>query len=437
MKKSYLTLAALATAIAASAEGYQVNTLSTKQIGMGHTGTAMHLGAESMFFNPAGMARMSNRLDISGSFTAIMPTGKAIINGQAYQTDNDPSTPINLSIGAKVYDNLAVGVSFYTPYGSNIDWTDNWPGAELNQRVKLSVYTLQPTIAWSPIKNLNIGAGLMLAWGSVNLDKALVAGSSMDMVLASMGSEYRFGSTAPASLNINGKTSVRAGVNLGAMWDIDRHWTVGAAWRSQMSMTVKSGKAMVNYANEISRNILESRLNLLHDASFTATMPACWVWNFGVSYRPIEKLILAFDAQLTGWNAYKTLDIDFLSEQLDAYDQHIEKNYKNSWTYKFGAQYSVTKRFDVRCGLMVDTSPVNNENYNPETPGMTKLEPTVGLSFSPISNFSIDASFLYVAGLGADGKCKYNDLLLSSQKDFNAHYNVHAFSPSIGVSLKF
>jgi long-chain fatty acid transport protein len=259
----------------------------------------------------------------------------------------------------------------------------------------------------------------------------------MDAVLATMGSEYRFGTTAPAALNINGKTSLRTGVNIGAMWDIDKHWTIGASWRSQMSMTVKSGRATVNYANEVARGILEPRLNLLHEANFTATMPACWVWNFGVSYRPIQKLVLAFDAQLTGWNKYKSLDIDFLSEQLDAYDQHIEKNYKNSWTYKIGAQYSLTERFDIRCGLMIDTSPVNKTDYNPETPGMTKLEPAVGLSFSPIRNFSIDAALLYVAGLGADGSCKYTDLLLQTQKTFEAHYNVHAFSPSIGVSLKF
>lgn len=37
------------------AEGYQVNVLSAKQTGMGHVGTGMKLGAESMHFNPAGL----------------------------------------------------------------------------------------------------------------------------------------------------------------------------------------------------------------------------------------------------------------------------------------------------------------------------------------------------------------------------------------------
>ena len=45
-----------------AAEGYQINSLSARQIGMGHTGIAQKLGAESMFFNPAGMAFMNHTL---------------------------------------------------------------------------------------------------------------------------------------------------------------------------------------------------------------------------------------------------------------------------------------------------------------------------------------------------------------------------------------
>lgn len=52
---------------------------------------------------------------------------------------------------------------------------------------------------------------------------------------------------------------------------------------------------------------------------------------------------------------------------------------------------------------MLDLSPVNREYYNPETPGMTKIEPSVGLSFRPMPQLSIDFAFMYVFGTGADG----------------------------------
>lgn len=98
----------------------------------------------------------------------------------------------------------------------------------------------------------------------------------------------------------------------------------------------------------------------------------------------------------------------------------------------------------MRAGLILDLTPVNKNYYNPETPGMTKIEPSVGLSFRPLRNLSIDFSMLYVAGLGEDNAgCDYIDFLLAQSgsgnavKRFEADYRVHAFVPSLGVSFSF
>lgn len=438
MKRILIGAAIAVTALSAAAEGYQVNTLSAKQNGMGHTGTALKLNSESMIFNPAGMAWMDGTLDFSGSVTGIFATGKAKYQGKEYETDNDASTPLSINLGFRIYDNLKAGISFYTPYGSNINWTNNWPGAMLNQSVKLSIYTVQPTVAWKILPNLSVGAGLMVAWGNVDLNKGLITPQSMDAMLAANGTPYQFGETVPASVNLNGNANPRLGINVGAMWDINSKWTVGFSFRSKMEMKVKSGLATVKYANEIAEAALQKQLSLINDANFTAKMPCAAIYSWGVSYKPIERLILAFDTQLTGWNAYKKLDIEFLGDHAAPFNQHIEKNYRNSWTFHLGGQFSLTDRFDIRAGLMLDTTPVKKDYYNPETPGMTKIEPSVGLSFRPIKGLSIDASFLYVAGLDADNRtCTYKDMLTGENKQFNADYNLTAINPSIGISYSF
>ena len=430
------TLLSLST-LAASAEGYQINTLSARQNGMGHTGTAMKLGAESMIFNPAGLGFLDKTLEFQGSVTGIFAHATAKVNGVEYKTANDPSTPMAVNLGMSVYDNFKVGVSFYTPYGSGINWGDNWPGAVLNQRVALKAFTFQPTLAWRIIPGLSVGAGAMVTFGNVNLDKGLVSETSMNTVLGAMGNDYRFSDT-PASINLQGKAAVTVGVNAGVMWDIDPRWTVGVSFRSKMNLKVKCGDASVRFANEMARQILESQLGILDKANFKASMPAAAVLNAGVAYKPIDKLVLAFDAQWTGWSAYKSLDIEFLSETLTPYNQYIAKNYSNSWTFHLGAQYDLTNRFQLRAGMMVDTTPVSKTHYNPETPGMTKIEPSVGFSFSPVKYFSIDASLLYVAGLGVDGaSCTYSDLLLKRDMTFTADYKVHAWNPSIGFRVSF
>ena len=437
MKKKLTILAAAAAMTApAFAEGYQVNSLSARQTGMGHTGVALKLGSESMFFNPGALSFIDKNIDFNGSFTMIKPSVTAKVpGGVKYENMSTYATPLAAHLGMKVYDNFAAGISFYTPYGSKIDWSDNWPGAELNQRVKLQIFTVQPTFSWKILPNLSVGAGIMVTWGNVDMSKGLVSGSSLDMMLQAMGNPYRFGSTTPASVGLKGNADVAVGANIGALWDINKKWTVGASWRSQQTMKVRSGEATVTYANDVARTILEQRLNMIHQANFKAQMPAPWVLNFGVSYRPIEKLVIAADAQLTGWHAYQHLDIEFLSEQVKPYDQHIDKNYKNSWTFKLGAQYDLTHRFQVRAGLIVDQTPVSKQHYNPETPGETKIEPSVGLSFYPVPQLSIDASVLYVHGIKTTGTGTYPDLLLGKPSTFTAVYQVNAWAPSIGLTL--
>lgn len=346
----------LATSLSAFAEGYQVNTLSAKQMGMAHSGVALKLGAESQYFNPAGMGFLDKTLDLSASVDGVMATASATVDGVKYKTDNKVSTPMLIDAAFSIYDNFKAGVAFYAPYGSSINWTDNWPGAVLSQKVDLKVFTVQPTLAWRPIPNLSIGAGLMLSWGSVDLSKGLVTAATADRVLAALGVPSRFGDTTPASVNLKGTADVAFGVNVGAMYDITPSLTVGASFRSQMTMKVKAGDARVNYANDLAKTVLAS-LNVLNEANFKAEMPAPWVLSFGAAYKPIDKLTLAFDARLTGWNAYKSLDIEFLSDQLKPYNQHLEKNYRNAWAFSLGAQYAVTSRCDLRAGVMLDTTP--------------------------------------------------------------------------------
>ncbi len=435
MKKIIATLIfAMAATSAARAEGYQVNSLSARQNGMAHTGTAQKLGAESMLFNPAGLAFMNQKVEFTGSFTAIFAHAQATLpDNMTYKTANDPSTPIAAHLGMNVFKNLKAGLSFFTPYGSGINWGENWPGSVLSQKVTLKTFTLQPTLAWRILPNLSVGAGAMVTWGSVNLDKGLVGGQSFSAVT---GGLWPAGDT-PASINLQGKAAVTVGVNAGVMWDVTSKVTIGASFRSKMNMKVEKGTATVAYANDMAQSILQSRLHILNQANFTASMPCAAVWNLGVSYRPIKNLLLAFDAQLTQWSAYKSLDIEFLSEQLTPYNQHIEKNYRNAMTYKLGAQYSVTRRLDVRAGVMVDTTPVRDDNYNPETPGMTRVLPTVGFSFSPVKFLSIDASLMYVAGMGADNKSvTTTDLLTGQPTTFTANYNLHAWIPAIGISMR-
>lgn len=449
MKRQFILIAFLTIMASAFAEGYQVNALSAKQVAMGHTGVAQKLNSESAFFNPAGLGFMDKTIDLSLGVTGIFSSATSLnnnIDGLTYKSNSKVSTPLYLYAGFRVYDNFKVGLAITTPYGSAIEWGDNWAGAVLNQSVKLQAYNIQPTFAWRITPKLSVGAGLIIGFGNVNLNKGLVVPSSCDLLLQKQGIPYSFGSTTPASVNLKGSSNVAVGFNVGAMYDISDKFTIGANFRSKLQLNVKSGDASLSYANEIAVALLQNTLGILNESKFAASMPMPYSLTFGVSYRPTKKLELAFDAQLTGWSAYKNLYIDFLSEQLKAFNQDLPKNYKNSWAYRLGAKYDFTNRFTARAGLVIDTTPVNPEFYNPETPGMTKVSPSLGFSFKPIPKFSIDLAVSYVGGTGKKNvSYEYTDLILQGagmppsvyQKTFTSDYKASAVMASIGFSLSF
>lgn len=441
LKRASLIAGALLFAgTSAMAEGYQVNTLSSRQLGMGHTGIAMKLGAESQFFNPAGMAFMTDRVQASASFNAVMATAKAVTGGKTYITDNDPSTPFSVFGAFNISRAFNAGVAVYTPYGSSINWTDNWPGATLNQSVKLAAYTVQPTVSWRITPRLSAGVGLTLTWGSVNLNKGLLSGAVLSQLLGGFGMSYATPDITPASVNLNGKAGIAAGVNLGVMYDVSDQVTAGVNFRSKSMMKVKAGKTEVDYAvsDPTIVGILSSVFGGISKTEFKAEMPLPATLGFGASWHN-SKVVADVEAQLTFWSAYKSLDINFEGEAASKFNQHLEKNYKNSWLVRAGAQWTVIPQLDLRAGMMVDFSPCDREFYNPETPGMTKIEPTLGLTYRATPNIGVNAAVMYVAGLGEDHASYTTPSVIPGMptQTFTADYKVHSWIASLGISLSF
>lgn len=430
--------ALISVAVSGMAEGYQVNTLSTRQLGMGHTGTALKLGAESQFFNPAGMAFMTGNVEADASFNAIMPSATATVDGKKYKTDCNASTPFSVFGAFRITDDLKAGISIYTPYGSSINWTDNWPGATLNQSVKLQAFTVQPTVAYRILPNLSLGAGLTLSWGSVDLHKGLLSGAELNQMLSIVAPGVQVPSEiTPASAQLTGNAGIACGVNLGAMYDISRNVTVGVNFRSKSMMKVKSGKAKVEYAvgNPAIEGILASQLDGITKTEFVAEMPLPAVLGIGGAWHN-DRWTVDVDAQLTFWNVYKSLDIEF--KGAEDLNQHLPKNYHNSCLVRGGVEWNVTRRFDLRAGLMVDFSPCDKEFYNPETPGMTKIEPTLGCTFNPTDRLGVNIGFMYVAGVGIDGASYTTENIVTKQPTtFTADYRLHSFTASLGLSLRF
>ena len=438
MKKLILGLMLL-SATSVFAEGYQINLQSTKQAGMAHTGAAMKLGSESMHFNPAALVYMKGNVDFSVGGSAVMATAK-YNDGMGYtaKTDNTMGTPFYLYAGFNIYeDKLAAGVSLTTPFGNSLNWSENWKGASIVQNIALQSFRFQPTLSYKIMDKLSIGVGADITWGNFELSRAMM--TIDELILAGGGSAFDplKGNNA-ASATLSGDGNIKVGFNVGLMYDISDKVTVGLTYRSKVMMEVAEGDAKMTYLNSTIEGVLGAipTFPKLNQGTFSAELPLPANTTLAVSYKVTPRLLLAFDLQYTQWGAYDKLDVVFTENVLNGYSISATKNYKNTFAYRLGAQYELTERLDIRGGVYYDETPVRSDYYNPETPGADKIGVTLGLSFEPYENLSIDIAAAYLQGGAVDGSYTTKNAL-NQPVVFSGEYKSYAFMPSIGVSYNF
>ena len=495
MKKTILVLAAAALVSGAHAEGYQVNNFSARQAGMANVGTAMKLGSESIYFNPAAAVFQGSKFDISLGATGILSSVTAsnlpgMENGYkstlSEKSDNKMSTPLHMYINYKPSDRWAVGVGFYTPNGSSMNWGDDWSGAHLIQSINLAAYTVQPTVSFKIYDRLSIGIGAMITWGNFDLARAMLpvgtgnqtlvagfntvnamlpqlgpaAGLTQEQIaqyqaMAQAGSAYfadNLQDRAIVSAKLEGNANVALGINAGILWDVTDEWSIGMSWRSRMDMKVDRGTAALNYASEQAQSYLAFLNTLLQTAGQSPAIPALDQGTFhtqlplpttvtwGVSYRPNAKWQMGVDLQWIGWSAYKDLNVAFNEEELGIDDIYSVKNYSNTLSARFGAEYNATKWLTARAGIYYDESPVDSNYLNPETPSMTKISYTLGASLRLARCMALDLAYCYVSTADPERTGSYPLYDYASgdlASVFTRNYKLHAHVLSFGMRFNF
>ncbi len=177
----------------------------------------------------------------------------------------------------------------------------------------------------------------------------------------------------------------------------------------------------------------------MDEGSFRTELPLPWNVTFGLSFRPTERWELGVDIQWVGWSSYKDLTVSFNETDLGIADIYSVKNYSNTIITRFGAQYALRDWATLRAGIYVDESPVRSDYFNPETPSMTKLTYTCGVSLRPTRCLSIDLAYNYVSSADPErtGSVPFLNNLTGKQEYFSGNYKVSANVVSIGVALSF
>lgn len=419
MRKLFsLSLLAL-TSASMFAGGYRVSIQGQKQLAMGHTGVAVVNSAEVAFFNPAGMSFLDKKFNLSVGGNALFAKTKFqnSMYNQTASTDN-MGTPFSLYATYKIADWISAGLAVYTPYGSSVEWDKGWVGSHLVNSIDLKAIFVQPTISFKIENIFSIGGGPIYANGSVNFNRNITPNPLL-------------GNT---NVDLEAKNITAWGYNVGFMFKPAKQFTLGLDYRSKIVMEARGGTAIYQDKNNV------ANLNpAFTDGKFDADLPLPAELTTGISYKPNDKWLFAFDYNFTKWSAYKSLDITIYNQNPTPVVSENLRNYKDSNTYRFGVQYKATQQFTVRGGYYIDGSPVQNGYFAPETPRNNSKGYTGGLTYQLNDKLGIDVSFLYLHFDQVDNSYDYyNDpLTTTGYTTFGGTYKSSVFSPGIGITYGF
>lgn len=365
MKRILITTALLA-GVFSYAGGFRVSLQGVKQLAMAHT-SAHTEDASVAFFNPAGISFIPNKLSVAvGGFGAITEVEyQSLETLQSYKTENPLGTPLYAAIAYKVTNNVSVGLSVTTPFGTTVKWADDWTGREIVQKMELKSFYFQPMVSYKFNDWASIGVSYIYAKGMVDWDKAVT----------------NLGGT----LNINDEKATGSGFGVGFYLKPSSNLDLSIAYRSPVIMKADNGVATFTGVPEA---VLTSpQLNVGADGqdAFTAELPLVDEYIIGLTYRITPKWLVSADFNYHGWERYSKLTLDFENAQVgNQADKTVlvsPKNFKNAKTFRIGTQYMLTDKLAGRLGYYFDESPYEDNYFIPETPSFDASVVTAGLGY--------------------------------------------------------
>lgn len=408
-----LTLMALAGS-SMFAGGYRVAIQGQKQLAMGHTGVAVVNSAEVAFFNPAGMAYLDKKFNVSIGANGLFAKTKFQNSQYNWEASTENfGTPFSVYATYQLTDWLTAGLAVYTPYGSAVEWDQGWEGAHLVNNIDLKAIFVQPTVSIRMGDHFSIGGGPIYATGSVEFNRNL---------------QYQGGVLQNSNVTLDAKGISAWGYNIGMMVNPCETVRLGLNYRSEITMEARGGDATYS-------DVPDYAQALLQDTQFDADLPLPAEVTTGLSIQFTDKWLVAFDYNYTMWSTYKSLDIAFANGSSST----NPRNYKNSSTYRVGTQYKANDKFTFRAGYYFDESPVQDGYFAPETPRNDSNAFTGGLTYQINDKLGIDASFLYIHFDEIDNSYNHSTDPITGQPnpDFGGTYKSVVFSPGIGITYGF
>ena len=169
----------------------------------------------------------------------------------------------------------------------------------------------------------------------------------------------------------------------------------------------------------------------LVDQGGTAILPYPAQLSMGLTLQATDKLRLLGDVGIQYWSVWETLPLNF--ELLG--EKTIVENYKNTTSWRLGAEYMVGAHSTARLGIIAHNAAAPDQTVTPNLPEAARTEFTAGFGSRINERFGFDLAYQYIdqadrQGRSGDGGWKLPTAALNN--------GVYTFQANlVGITLTY
>lgn len=377
-----LTAALLVCEQQAVAEGFQIiGELSVTGLGRAFAGGSLPADdASAVFFNPADMMLLDgNRAQAGLSYlatnapfsntgsTQTFPSRRGPVTAPSTGPDSDAGVEIfvpNFYFIGEVNDQVKLGLGITVPYGLKTEYDGNWVGRYHALGSELKTIDINPGIAYRVNEHFSVGAGFSAQYIDVTLSKAVFTGPSKPDGYAEVTAD-----------------NWGYGFNLGATYEFDATTRAGLSYRYGIDHSLEGDLSVKNVPGR------SGTMPGSADLQLPDTIGLALYKRFN------EEWAVMAGARWTQWSRFDQLRISFANGQEDV----TQENWNDSWAFSLGASYYYQPNWTFRVGYAYDQTPIPSPEYRtPRIPSNSRQWLSVGASYRPIKNLSLDVGYAHL-----------------------------------------
>jgi long-chain fatty acid transport protein len=415
MRRSAITIlcASCLLSTSAYATGFDLREFSASSLGTSYAGAGANgQHASTMPFNPA-LAGWVDDFDISVSATGVVPTATGDFTTATTSFGNPtggttaPSSIISkaivpdIAIRKRLTDQFSVGVSLTVPWGLMTKYSDTWAGRYYATKSELMTYNITPVVAYQPVPELSIAAGLQVEYISGNLSKAIdfgLIGCSVNCSHYPPPPGMPFFNVLPG--HDDGYVALKANnwaysYILGVAWKPNDNLSLGLSYRGKIDHKLSGTETYTLDAGGVGAffNAYVPTQTFLNSAA-TAKITLPSVVNVSTRLRVDDKWTVMATVDWTGWSSFKQLLI--LSAQPHNSADLTTFGWKDSWFGSIGAEYKADDQWTLRAGTAYDETPTPSGAATPGIPDSSRIWLSGGIGYRLSDDMDLDFSVAHL-----------------------------------------